>query len=188
MARKPQKKSAGSQVIFTLDDNQVVLDYINGQSNISEGIRFAIEYFVQQQGSFDIQSRVPMRRDISNPAQYLGGHEQAKVYRHNVEQTIEPSLQSNVEDEQLIIDKEREEIEELTLPVRNTVEDSNKYEFEETNEDQEEEEQVVIGNRRYVEETPKKASESNDKEQQIDDRRSETKKKDDLGSASWLLD
>ncbi|UNL87451.1 hypothetical protein [Priestia koreensis] len=214
MARKPQKKNAGSQVIFTLDDNQVVLDYINGQSNISEGIRFAIEYFVQQQGSFDIQSRVPMRRDISNPAQYLGAKEAVTPSGHgNVNQfkTHSPDEyeQKDALENAYLESEPLVKAESLTTtPERNVsrnIEQSSQHEYplvdEDNNEDvdmeevvSEEPDEVVIGSRQHSVEKPKSVPYKNiedekEHEDSVIGNRNKTseKSKDDLGDAGWLL-
>ncbi|MEW4286159.1 hypothetical protein [Priestia koreensis] len=214
MARKPQKKNAGSQVIFTLDDNQVVLDYINGQSNISEGIRFAIEYFVQQQGSFDIQSRVPMRRDISNPAQYLGAKEAVTPSGHGNVNQFKPHSPDEYEQKDALENAYLEsgplvKAELLTTtPERNVsrnIEQSSQHEHplvdEDNNEDvdveevvSEEPEEVVIGSRQHSVEKPKSVShkdiedEKERKDSVIGDRnKTSEKSKGDLGDAGWLL-
>ncbi|KOO48151.1 hypothetical protein [Priestia koreensis] len=214
MARKPQKKNAGSQVIFTLDDNQVVLDYINGQSNISEGIRFAIEYFVQQQGSFDIQSRVPMRRDISNPAQYLGAKEAVTPSGHSNVNQLRPHSPEEYEqkdtfEKAYLQSKPMAKAESLTtIPERNVsrnIEQSSQHENPVVDEDKkedvdieevvaEEPDEVVIGSRQHSVEKPKivphkDIEDEKEREDSVIGNRNKTseKSKDDLGDAGWLL-
>ncbi|WP_026801323.1 hypothetical protein [Pontibacillus halophilus] len=68
--RKPEKK-AGDTHLFYLSDNPVVIDFINAQSNVNEGIRLAIEMFVEQFGEIDVQSSVPSGRNPERPSDVI---------------------------------------------------------------------------------------------------------------------
>ncbi|QAS54802.1 hypothetical protein [Halobacillus litoralis] len=65
MSRKRQtkEKKAGDIHPFYLNDNNVVNEFINKQTNANEGLRVAIELFVSQFGNIDVSKFVPNRRD-----------------------------------------------------------------------------------------------------------------------------
>jgi hypothetical protein len=69
--RTPKPKKAGDKVIWLLNDNPVVLDFLNKQSNIADALRFVVESFVEQNGEFDIATVVPKNRDPRNPSRFL---------------------------------------------------------------------------------------------------------------------
>ncbi|USK57785.1 hypothetical protein LIS82_27830 (plasmid) [Cytobacillus solani] len=52
------KKPGDKQMIY-LNDNQAVLDFINQQSNVSDGVRLAILFFLEHIGNIDSQMYFP---------------------------------------------------------------------------------------------------------------------------------
>ena len=71
MANVRKKKNPGDTLLLTLDDNPIVLDFINNQSVNVAAIRFAIEFLVEHYGNIDIAKYIPPAHDIYNPSLYL---------------------------------------------------------------------------------------------------------------------
>ncbi|WP_066298083.1 hypothetical protein [Bacillus sp. FJAT-29937] len=57
--RATEPKKAGDKQMLYLNDNQAVLDFINKQSNVSDGVRLAILFFLEHVGNVDSQMYFP---------------------------------------------------------------------------------------------------------------------------------
>lgn len=109
------KKPGDNQMIY-LNDNEAVLNFINQQSNISDGIRLAILFFLENVGNIDSQKYFPpFYHDNGNITSLIkslmaNGTIQAPETSFLATNTISTSVSSSLKEEKSNLIKEIEQI------------------------------------------------------------------------------